>query len=676
MNLTMKIKTSLCSSVLLGGLFLFAQGPGGQDVTAYQFAGTIGSLPGTPTNAGNWMVGNRSLQVTGNTTLVQANGNFAQNGCVVVTGTLDNNNQFTATRIESQPASVCPAQQGATPVNLGFFGTVTALPSTGNTGTWTVGGRSVTFGTNTTLNQGSGPLNVGSCVLVSAPQITSSGAISASAVQVVSASNCQFSSVNQRGNADFRGVVQSVPQQSGNTSNNTWVIAGRTVITTSATNIQPNNQTPAMGDCVDVRGDVQSNGNIIATRIQILGRGACNQPQSQLDSPRLVARIDQLPASGNTGTWRIGGQTVNVTTTTRLDSDRGQFQSGTCVEVRGTLQAGVLQANRLEVIPATECSGNNDAFQYAGIIETAPASGTTGSWTISGRNVTTTANTQFVTTRGNALVGSCVLVTGPFDSSTGFSATRVEVLSSSGVCLFPRGVANTGSYSSAAIAPGQIVSLFGLNIGPTADVQTMIENNRVTTVNANTRVFFDGVPAPIIFGTRGQINVMVPCSIAGRSSVMVTVENNGAFSNTITVPVQTTGPAIFTLNASGQGQAAVLNYNQQTQSYVVNGPAQQATAGSIIAIYATGLGETSQACTEGGIWSATGPFATLNTPVRVLIGGREAQVLYSGPAPGFVQGVYQINAVVPTGVTAGNEVPIVLESGTRRSASGVTIAVR
>jgi uncharacterized protein (TIGR03437 family) len=69
-------------------------------------------------------------------------------------------------------------------------------------------------------------------------------------------------------------------------------------------------------------------------------------------------------------------------------------------------------------------------------------------------------------------------------------------------------------------------------------------------------------------------------------------------------------------------------------------------------------------------------LATLRQNVVVRIGGVSAQVQYQGAAPGIVQGVLQINAVVPTGIAPSGTVPIELTIGGVTSPSGVTLAVR
>lgn len=59
---------------------------------------------------------------------------------------------------------------------------------------------------------------------------------------------------------------------------------------------------------------------------------------------------------------------------------------------------------------------------------------------------------------------------------------------------------------------------------------------------------------------------------------------------------------------------------------------------------------------------------------QVTIGGKASSVAFSGLTPGLV-GVYQINAVVPAGVSAGDQVPVVINMSGQVSPA-VTIAVK
>jgi uncharacterized protein (TIGR03437 family) len=134
------------------------------------------------------------------------------------------------------------------------------------------------------------------------------------------------------------------------------------------------------------------------------------------------------------------------------------------------------------------------------------------------------------------------------------------------------------------------------------------------------------------------------------------------------VPVIPAASAIFTANASGVGEGAIVNADGS-----VNGPFNPASRGTAIKIYCTGGGQTSPPSTTGAL--APGA-AMLNLPVTVTIGGLNAQVLYAGSAPGEVSGVVQINAVVPQTLTPGTALPVQISIGGIPSQTGVTVAIQ
>ena len=189
---------------------------------------------------------------------------------------------------------------------------------------------------------------------------------------------------------------------------------------------------------------------------------------------------------------------------------------------------------------------------------------------------------------------------------------------------------------------------------------------------AGTRVLFDGEPAPIIAASSGQVNAIVPYSVAGRDATTVKVEYQGATTAEFTVPVAEASPAIFTLDRSGSGPGAILN-----QDYTINGPNNRAAKGSIVQIFATGEGQTAPAGIDGKIAAMRlEDLPAPLLPVTVTIGGLDAPVHYAGAAPGLVAGVIQINAEVPRDAASGGAVPIVIRIGDRTSPAGVTLAVQ
>jgi uncharacterized protein (TIGR03437 family) len=236
-------------------------------------------------------------------------------------------------------------------------------------------------------------------------------------------------------------------------------------------------------------------------------------------------------------------------------------------------------------------------------------------------------------------------------------------------------VGNAASYAGSSIAPGEIVALFGSNMGPVAGVGPQLSSDKqsITNTVAGVQVLFDGNPAPLIYASAKQINAIAPVGLAGKSSTQVQVAYQGAMSNTMTIPVAEAAPGIFAADGSGVGGGAILN-----QDYSVNGRLNPAARGSVVAIYLTGAGVTNPASVDGAVTSSAAPFPSVAQAVTVTIGGvtvPASQVVYSGAAPGSVEGLTQIDAYIPQSVTPGSAVPVVVTIGGVASPAGITLSV-
>ena len=112
---------------------------------------------------------------------------------------------------------------------------------------------------------------------------------------------------------------------------------------------------------------------------------------------------------------------------------------------------------------------------------------------------------------------------------------------------------------------GEVVSLFGSAIGPAAPASGEFTNPRLVANSLQgLHVFFDGVPAPVLYASAKQVNTVVPFSVAGRSTTQLQLEYLGAVSAPITLQVAPTATAVFSLDGSGRGPAAVLNARDGT----------------------------------------------------------------------------------------------------------------
>jgi len=231
-------------------------------------------------------------------------------------------------------------------------------------------------------------------------------------------------------------------------------------------------------------------------------------------------------------------------------------------------------------------------------------------------------------------------------------------------------VTNAASYES-AIAPGQMVIVWGSAMGPQQLAGLALDSNGMVSTNvANVRVLFDGIPAPVVYVSATQIAVVTPYFGLVNPATHVQVEYQGVRSDPFLVTVAATGPGLFTANASGTGQGAILNQDGFTH----NSAAAPAPRGSIVSLWGTGEGVTDPPGVDGRLAVAVLPKPVAS--VSVQIGGQAATVTYAGAAPGTMPGLFQINAQVPQNVQPGTDVPVTVTIGGSTSQAGVTMAVQ
>ncbi|HWC97384.1 MAG TPA: hypothetical protein VG456_11555 [Candidatus Sulfopaludibacter sp.] len=232
------------------------------------------------------------------------------------------------------------------------------------------------------------------------------------------------------------------------------------------------------------------------------------------------------------------------------------------------------------------------------------------------------------------------------------------------------GVANSASFAVNAVSPGELVSIFGNNVGPAIPAGIQFDfSGSVVTLIGGTQVLFDGVAAPMIYASNGQVNAVVPFGLTG-STTQVQVVYNGLASPAFPMTVLPATPAAFTQDGSGAGQAAALN-----QDYSPNSSDNPAVQGSVVTIYAEGAGQMNPPGQDGSVVSASNLPQTV-LPVTVTVGGLPATVIYAGGAPGFVEGLLQVNFQLPDGAPSGPVVPVVIQVGAIASKQSITISIQ
>ncbi len=219
------------------------------------------------------------------------------------------------------------------------------------------------------------------------------------------------------------------------------------------------------------------------------------------------------------------------------------------------------------------------------------------------------------------------------------------------------------------VTPGAVVLIRGTSLGPNMST-TLGQTGLYPSTLGNTIVTFNGIPAPLLSSSSTAIKVVAPYGIAGRADAQVVVTQVEQVSAPFSVPVAEASLGIFSRTQTGDCQNQILNCDSNGCS--PNSAENPAPPGSIITFFATGLATLTGPRVDGSV--AIVP--QLYQPVSVTIGGEPAAIRYAGTAPYRVWGVFQVNAVVPEGISSGPQ-PVVLAIGENsNSQQNVTVAVR
>jgi uncharacterized protein (TIGR03437 family) len=238
-----------------------------------------------------------------------------------------------------------------------------------------------------------------------------------------------------------------------------------------------------------------------------------------------------------------------------------------------------------------------------------------------------------------------------------------------GAAAAPRllGITNgAGGTLEGRIAPGEVVSLIGFGLGPSAPLTaTPGSDGLYPKTLGGAQVLVNGVPAPLLYVSATQINAVIPFALSAPGAARVQVSFNSTPAPEFRAAAMTTMPGVFepVIRAPGSPGPAILENGS------INGPGNPARAGSIIAIWATGVINPA-----GEVDGSVSGGARSNAPVAVFFdNGIQAEVVYSGDAPGIVAGVSQINIRVPAQIAGLPESMLYVLAGGRVNDQPVSV---
>jgi uncharacterized protein (TIGR03437 family) len=198
---------------------------------------------------------------------------------------------------------------------------------------------------------------------------------------------------------------------------------------------------------------------------------------------------------------------------------------------------------------------------------------------------------------------------------------------------------NAASNLEGPVAPGMLATLRGDSFGP-LEPAAAPGGGSLPRLLADVDVYVDGEAAPLLYVSNEQINLQIPVSVAGRRQTRIEIYFAKTRRAELTVPVAETSLGLFPQVIKADG--------------TVSGADNPVARGSVVTVFATGIGLLPAALTE------------------VRIGAMVAQVLWAGPAPG-VPGVLQVNFRLPSGFFPPGSQAVQLRAGAAATQAGVFV---
>jgi len=191
----------------------------------------------------------------------------------------------------------------------------------------------------------------------------------------------------------------------------------------------------------------------------------------------------------------------------------------------------------------------------------------------------------------------------------------------------------------APVAPGSIVSVFGVGLGPYKGLASGLQpgTSRLRTDASGVSITVNGIPCPLFYVSFKQINCQMPFEMVGQTRVSLIATFAGLASPTEFARIAPAAPGLF--------QGAIVN--AVTNRVITQ--AVPARAGDYLVFYATGLGQVEGGGTTGQV--VAGPQAA-SGGFRAQVNWKDVPVDYAGLTPGFV-GLYQVNIRLPDDLPPG-----------------------
>lgn len=187
------------------------------------------------------------------------------------------------------------------------------------------------------------------------------------------------------------------------------------------------------------------------------------------------------------------------------------------------------------------------------------------------------------------------------------------------------------------IAPGEVVSIYGFGIGPATAATAVPRGGKFPDSLAGVQVLVNGVAIPLLYVSASQINAEIPLPVSGAEdgSAIIRVVNPSTLLPGFPLRI---GESIFGIFSNPDGSLAAVN-----QDGSLNSEANPAKAGSYVSVWATGFNYSGMPL-DGSIATTAVNWCG---SCALLVGSLAEIVEYAGAAPGLIDGIMQINFIIP-----------------------------
>ena len=417
----------------------------------------------------------------------------------------------------------------------------------------------------------------------------------------------------------------------------------------------------------------QVGGDVPANLTFYLAPGSATSTTFTTNGP-ITAKVSNAPwLTASTSANAANGSYVTTVTATAGSTMAATDYNGTLTISGSSFAADNKQiavALNVTTQPIAQASSSSLSFDIpqGGLAQTDPVGVTdAGKGTLTISSVTATAANSGTWLKAAAVNGGITVTADPTGLSPAVYTGTVTIASNgvNGNIVIPveltvaaqgapvaaaGGVVNNGTFATGEpLAQGDIAAVFGNQF--TFDAAQSAASLPLQTTLNGVQVLVNGKAAPVYYVSSSQINFEIPIDAATGDGT-VQVVRNGQAGNLIYVDINAQVPRFIVYD----GNYAIMT----TPAGALTGvPSSPVKIGDTIVIYALGLGPTSPPVASGTA-SPSSTLAVVPGSTKVCFGVETpffqapcATPAFVGLTPNFV-GLYQVNVVIPSGVTTGN----------------------